>query len=106
MRQRSRFVRGLTVAIIALAAAACTPKLDTGGLEATLKDQVSKETGATITSVDCPDVKAEAGSVFECIATDDEGTIFTLKVTQTDDQGKLVYDYVDAEPSAPPSATP
>jgi predicted secreted protein len=104
MRLRSRFARVLAVATLALAAAACTPPLDTNGLEDTLKDQVAKDTGATITTVDCPDVKAEAGGTFECTATDDSGATFVLKVTQTDDQGNVVYDYVNAE--APGSATP
>ncbi len=63
--------------------------------------QVSEDTSTTITTVDCPDVKAEAGSTFECTATNDEGIEFVLKVTQTDDQGHVVYGYEDAEPAAP-----
>jgi hypothetical protein len=104
MRLRSRFTRVFTlvlaVSTLTLAVAACTPPLDTDGLEATLKDQVSKDTGATITSVDCPDVKAEASGTFECTATDESGAIIVLKVTQTDDQGNVVYDYVDAQPGS------
>lgn len=107
MRLRSRFVRVVAVVTLAVGAVACTPQLDTAGLEATLKDQVSADTGATIATVECPDVKAEAGNVFRCIATDEDGTTtFTLKVTQTDDQGNVVYDYEDADASDPASPTP
>jgi hypothetical protein len=104
MRLRSRFVRVVAMATLAVGAVACTPQLDTAGLEATLKDQVSAETGATITKVDCPDAKAEAGNVFRCTATDDEGVTLTLKVTQTNDSGDVVYAYEDAD--APGSASP
>jgi hypothetical protein len=104
MRLRSRFARGLAASTLTLALAACTPPLDTDSLEDTLMDKVSQDTRTTITTVDCPDVKAEAGSTFECTATDDEGIEFVLKVTQTDDQGHVVFGYVDAE--APGSASP
>lgn len=110
MRLRSRSVLVAAAMALSLAAGACTPPLDTDGLEASLKDHVSQDTGATITAVQCPDVKAEAGGTFECTATDDTGATFTLKVTQTDDQGNVVYDYVDAEAgsasASSPTATP
>ncbi len=101
MRQRCRPVRALAriaarslaVALFAMVAVGCTPPLDTDGLEARLRNLVSEEIGASITAVDCPDVKAETGGVFECTATDESGATITLKVTQTDDQGHVVYDY-------------
>jgi hypothetical protein len=95
----------LAALTLAVAAAACTPPLDTDGLEANLKEKVAKDTGATITTVECPDVKAEAGSTFDCTATDDSGATFVVKVTQTDDQGHVVYAYVDATAGSE-SATP
>lgn len=103
MRQRSRFAVAAASLLLAVGATACTPDLDTGGLEASLKDMVSEDTGATITTVDCPDVKAETGGTFTCTATDDAGSTFVLKVTQKDDQGNVVYDYVDASVSPTPS---
>ena len=105
MRLRSRFASGLAASILSLALAACTPPLDTDSLEDMLIDEVSRETRTKITTVDCPDVKAEAGSTFECTATDDEGVEFVLEVTQTNDQGDVVYDYVDAETPGPSPAT-
>ena len=42
-------------------------------------------------------MKAETGGTFECTATDEAGIAIVLKVTQTDDKGEVVYDYVDAE---------
>jgi hypothetical protein len=101
----SRFVLVFSAAVLASALGACSAHLDTGGLEQTLKEQVARDTGSTVTSVDCPAVKAETGGTFECTVTESSGSTFTLKVTQTDDQGHVTYEYVDASPPGSPSSS-
>ena len=62
MSVRSRSARLAAVAVLALAVAACTKTLDTGGLEDQLKKQIEQQTATTITSVDCPaDVEVKTG---------------------------------------------
>ena len=97
MSMRSRSARLVAVAALALAAAACTKTLDTGGLEGQLKNQIQDQTGTTITAVDCPaDVQVEAGGTFECTAEEESGATFTVRVTQSDDQGNVEWEVVDA----------
>ncbi len=93
----------LAVSTLVLAAASCSPPLDTEALETTLQEEVSRQTGLTISQVECPDVKAETGGTFECTANDDSGLEIVVKVTQTNDKGNVVYDYVDAEAPSPAS---
>jgi hypothetical protein len=95
--------KALAVSTLVLAAGACSPPLDTEALEADLQGKVSNDTGATISQVECPDVKAETGGTFECTATDDAGITYVVKVTQTDDKGNVVYGYVNAEVPSPAS---
>jgi hypothetical protein len=95
----SRTARLFAVATLALAAAACTKSLDTGGLETKLQDQIEVQTGSTITTVDCPDdIKVESGGTFDCTATDDSGATFTIEVVQTDDKGNVSWEVTDAQP--------
>ena len=97
MSMRSRSARLLAVAALAVAFAACTKTLDTDGLEDDLKVQVARETGTTITAVDCPaDVEVEAGGTFECTAEEESGTTFTILITQSNDRGNVRWDIVDA----------
>jgi hypothetical protein len=103
---RARFVRMIALAALMLAAVACTPNLDTEQLEATLKVQVAKKTGADVTSVDCPEVKAETGSTFQCTAFEASGSTFVLSITQTDDQGHVTYAFVDATAGDEDTPTP
>jgi hypothetical protein len=98
MSLRSRSVRRLAaLAVLAIAAAACTKTLDTNGLEVELKNQLEQQTQTTITSVDCPaDVEVKAGGSFECTAEEESGTTFTLTVTQRDDKGNVDWEVTDA----------
>ena len=97
----SRTARLFAVATLAVAAAACTKSLDTDGLETKLKDQIEAETGSTITGVDCPsDVEVEAGTTFECTATEESGATFTVEVVQTDDAGRVSWRFKSAQPGA------
>ena len=97
----SRTVRLFAVAALIVAAGACSKKLDTEGLEPQLQDQIEAETGSTITGVDCPsDVDVEAGTTFECTATEESGATFTVEVVQTDDAGNVSWKFKSAQPGA------
>lgn len=91
----------MTALVLLLSAAAgCSKSLDTDSLEQTLIARVEADTGVTITSVTCDeDVDAEAGGTFGCVATEGSGATFHLEVTQSDDQGNVTYEYVDASPA-------
>jgi hypothetical protein len=97
MSMRSRSVRLAAVAVLAVAAAACTKTLDTDGLEGELKSQIEGQVNRTIAGVDCPaDVEVETGGAFECIAEEEDGGTFTIQVTQTDDQGNVEWEVTGA----------
>jgi hypothetical protein len=97
MSLRSRSVRLVAVAFLAIAAAACTKTLDTDGLESELQSQIEAETQSPITSVDCPeDVEVETGRSFDCKAEQEGGATLTIRVTQQDDQGNVEWIVVDA----------
>jgi hypothetical protein len=97
MSLRSRSVRLVAVAFLAIAAAACTKTLDTDGLETELQSQIEAETQSSITSVDCPeDVEVETGGSFTCTAEQEGGATLTIRITQQDDQGNVQWIIVDA----------
>lgn len=97
MSMRSRSARLAAVALLAIVAAACSKTLDTEGLEGELKGQIESQTDSTITSVDCPaDVEVETGATFECTAEEESGATFTIQVTQSDDQGNVEWEVIDA----------
>jgi hypothetical protein len=85
----------LLAAVLALAAlAGCgTATLDTDKAENGIKSNIEQQTGAQVSSVDCPgDVKAEKGKSFTCEATGADGTKATINVTQTNDKGDVKID--------------
>lgn len=97
MSIRSRSTRVAVVAMLAVAAAACTKTLDTDGLETQLQTDIERQTDSTITAVDCPeDVDVAAGETFECTAEEESGATFTIEVTQRDDQGNVDWAVTDA----------
>ena len=103
MSMRTRSARLLVLAALVIAAAACTKTLDTDGLEGELRSQAEERFNITLTSVDCPaDIEVEAGGTFTCDAKQESGATLTLQVTQSDDQGNVEWDLVDAalEPGA------
>jgi hypothetical protein len=94
---RTRLTRATSLTAIALLAAACSRPLDVEGLQSELKAQLEKEFDTTGLTVTCPDsVKAEAGSTFQCQATDATGATVVITVTQTDDQGHVTWKVTDA----------
>ena len=87
----------LLVALLAITAAACDQVLDEASLEQTLQQQVAEQVGDDTVVVDCPSyVPVEAGGVFTCEATGDDGAVATLEVTQLDDGGRVEWRFVDA----------
>jgi len=97
MSMRSRSVRMAAVAVLAVAAAACTKTLDTDGLETELQSQIEEQTQNPISSVDCPaDVEVETGGTFNCTAEQESGATLTIRVTQSDDQGNVEWIVADA----------
>lgn len=93
---RSGFVRTAGVVTLIVAAAACSKTLDTTELEGSLKDQLETQLDVTGLTVECPDdIQASAGDTFECTASGADGAV-TISVTQTDDQGNLTWEIVDA----------
>jgi hypothetical protein len=94
---RSRFVRSVGVVALVLATAACPKSLDTTGLEGTLRDQLETELDVTGLTVECPDdIDVKAGDTFRCTATGPDDGSLTIEVTQTDDEGHLTWEFVDA----------
>ena len=97
MPSRSRLARAAGLAAIAVLAAACSRPLDIDGLESQLKTDLEKEFDAKDLTVTCPDdVKAEAGSTFECQASDATGATVVITVTQKNDQGEVTWKVTDA----------
>jgi hypothetical protein len=77
---------------------ACTAQIDTQELERQIKDGLSSQTGVTPTSVDCPqDVPAEEGGTFRCTAVADDGSVATITVTQSDDEGNVRWEVTTVE---------
>jgi Domain of unknown function (DUF4333) len=97
MPMRSRSARVVLVAVLAIAVGACSKTLDTEGLEGQLATQIEDEIDTTITSVECPeDVDVESGATFTCTAEEESGAALEIQVTQSDDQGNVEWELVDA----------
>jgi hypothetical protein len=63
--------------------------LDTSDAEGKI-EKLLNDDGIPVTSVDCPsDQKLEKGHTFECTAKDADGRGVRVKVTETDDDGKV-----------------
>jgi hypothetical protein len=72
--------------------------LDISGLEDEVRTQIEAQTDSRPASVDCPtDVPIEAGGSFECTAELKSGAQYTIRVTQTDDQGNVEWEVTDQE---------
>ena len=71
--------------------------LDTDSLEEQIEADIEAQApGVDITEVDCPDgVQPQAGDVFVCRATADDGSVGTIEVTQTDDEGNVTWEVTD-----------
>lgn len=78
---------------LGLVAAACElSALDFAALEESIRAGFADQQQIEITAVDCPeDVAPAAGDVFLCTALGDEGTLYNVEVTQTDDRGNVTW---------------
>ena len=101
---RVRLASGIALIAVAITAAGCTKTLDKQGLE----DQIASalQSNGPALTVRCPDgVKAQAGAVFECTASDPSGSSIAITVTQTDDKGNVTWTF--SNPGTPsPSVSP
>jgi hypothetical protein len=90
-----RIARGLALASLTVAAAACTDRIDMPGLESRLAQDLQAEY-ETIFAVSCPDeVEVGKGKNFECTAVGDDGTTLTVQLTQVDDRASVTYEIVE-----------
>lgn len=92
----TRLQRAVGVVMLVIAAASCTKKLDTDGLETTLRSALEQQLNTTGVTVTCPtDVTVKQGATFVCRATDPTGATSTIKVTQVDDKGNVKWEVTD-----------
>jgi Domain of unknown function (DUF4333) len=84
---------GLLVAVLVaptVLAGCGTETLDADKAEALITSSIELQTGADVTSVDCPDdVKPEKGGRFTCEVTAADGTKATLNLRQTTEEGDV-----------------
>jgi uncharacterized protein DUF4333 len=94
MRFGSRTIMSVCVmAVVAIATPGCGGgnKLDTNAVEQNIIDRIDKRK-LPIEKVTCPDdVDAKKGESFRCQAILTGGTMATVNVTQTDDNGTVAY---------------
>ena len=75
---------------LSLGAVACARNIDSGKVEKSITEGLAKK-GLTA-KVSCPSGQAaKASAEFTCEATDDAGEKLTIKVTQQDDQGTVLW---------------
>jgi Domain of unknown function (DUF4333) len=82
------------LAVVLASSSACTrtKTLDGAGLNGALAADLSQKVHQQGITVSCPDdVPAETGHTFDCTATNPNGTQITLHVTESDDQGHVMY---------------
>ncbi len=71
----------------------CSQTLDIAKAEEEIQAGIEEQTGASVTSVDCPDdVPLEEGNSFTCDVQGDDGSTGTVDVTQTDDEGTVRWE--------------
>jgi hypothetical protein len=89
----SALVAGFLFTGSAALAGCGTQSLNTDKAESGIKSFIEQQTGARVSSVDCPgNVKAEKGKTFTCEATGADGTKATINVTQASDKGDVNID--------------
>jgi hypothetical protein len=99
---RSRSARAAILLFVVVGAVACSKTLDIGGLEAQLGNQLNSQLDTTGITVDCPDdVKAESGDEFDCTGTVSTGETLSIHVKQTDADGHVTWEIVDAGTPSP-----
>ena len=91
----NRKARWLALAALAMAAAACTDRIDVPGLETRVAQDLRSQYETAFT-VSCPDdIEVGKGKNFECTAEGEDGTTLTLRMTQVDDEASVTYEIVE-----------
>ena len=96
MLRSVRLHRAVAIVVLIMAAASCTKKLDTSGLETKLRGELEQQLNTTGVTVTCPtDVTVKQGATFICSASDSTGAKSTITVTQLDDKGNVKWEVTD-----------
>jgi hypothetical protein len=96
MLRSVRLHHAVAAVVLVIAAASCTKKLDTSGLETKLKVALEQQLNTTGITVTCPtDVTVKQGATFICSAADSAGAKSTITVTQVDDKGNVKWEVTD-----------
>lgn len=75
--------RALAAVATALLLAGCTAVIDEAEAESSIRDELARQLGAPVASVDCPaDQAVKAGDVFDCTAKTEDGQDLAITVTQ------------------------
>ncbi|WOD41088.1 DUF4333 domain-containing protein [Nodosilinea sp. E11] len=80
--------------LAALGLSACSNRLPTAEVEATIQADIERQgRRLSLSAVRCPsDVSRQAGAYFRCVGELSSGGTFTINVTQQDDQGTVTWD--------------
>ena len=90
-RQPMRLAAAASLLLLALVG--CGNVIDDELLETEIRNGVQSQTGVTLSDVTCPENRpVQAGDVFTCTATVDDGRSLEVTVTQNDDQGNVRWE--------------
>jgi hypothetical protein len=110
---RSTWARALAISTLVVLSGSCSkPVLDTGGLQASLKQQLVAQLGARDITVTCPSgMKVQVGAEFQCQVTVRPSAklaaTLVINVKQIDDKGGVTYSIIGLTlPSTTPTSTP
>ncbi len=93
-----RVLVAVSAVAAALALAGCSKTIDNESLEGVIGSGIEEQTGAEVTSVDCPSgEESETGHTFQCTATAADGTEGTIDVEVTNgDNGDVEWQLSDS----------
>jgi hypothetical protein len=77
-------MRALPPLLVAVLAAACSPRLDHQKLESDIQADMATK-GVALSNVSCPRATLSKGTTFQCMATDSNGTNAVFDVTASGD---------------------
>jgi hypothetical protein len=91
---RARYFPVVMGAVFVLAACG-DEMLDVDKVESEVAPEIERQTGTRDVAVDCPDdVEIEEGATFECGVSAAGGVEAKVEVTQSDDEGNVVWELV------------
>lgn len=87
-----------TAGALALVLVGCGTVIDDARLEEEIRNGVQSQAGVNLTEVTCPENRpAQAGDVFTCSATGEDGRILEITITQADDQGNVGWEVTNEQ---------